>query len=70
MSETVLRLPALKEKTGLGHAQIYALIDEGDFPRPIALGRRARGWLSSEIDEWLRSRLKADKWRPGKREAA
>ncbi len=70
MSETILRLPAVKERTGLGHSQIYFLVNEKQFPAPIALGARARGWLSSEVDSWIKSRKRADKWRPGQNKGA
>lgn len=29
---------------------------EGEFPKPIQLSVRARGWLVSEIHDWLASR--------------
>jgi|RhiMetdeSRZDD1v2_1073273.scaffolds.fasta_scaffold3509600_1 predicted DNA-binding transcriptional regulator AlpA len=31
----------------------------GLFPRPIALGPRARGYLKLEIDEWIQERRRA-----------
>ena len=35
---------------------IYFLIREGDFPRPVRLGKRAVGWIESEITTWLREK--------------
>lgn len=32
-------------------------IREGTFPKPIPLSTRARGWLVSEIEEWLEQRV-------------
>ena len=29
---------------------------DGEFPKPIQLSVRARGWLVSEIHDWLESR--------------
>lgn len=29
---------------------------EGEFPKPIQLSVRARGWLVSEVHDWLKSR--------------
>lgn len=55
----VLRLPALEAKVGVKHSAIYKMIADGSFPRPIALGPRAVGWLSNEIDEWLKARAAA-----------
>ena len=57
MSHTVLRLPAVKSRTGLSRSSIYIRIADGTFPKPIALGVRAVGWLENEIDEWLAQRI-------------
>lgn len=32
-------------------------IREGTFPKPIPLSTRARGWLVSEIEDWLEQRV-------------
>ena len=58
MSTTILRLPAVKSRTGLSRSTIYLRIAEGSFPKPIALGVRAVGWLESDIEAWLASRIK------------
>lgn len=55
----VLRLPAVMEKTGLGRSSIYQMTKDGTFPRPIAIGARARGWLASEVDEFINRRAAA-----------
>lgn len=57
MSHTVLRLPAVKSRTGLSRSSIYIRIADGTFPKPISLGVRAVGWLENEIDEWLAQRI-------------
>jgi prophage regulatory protein len=53
MAHTILRLPAVRARTGLSRSTIYLRILEGNFPRPISLGVRAVGWVESEIDDWL-----------------
>lgn len=51
---TILRLPAVKARTGLSRSTIYARIRAGSFPRPVKLGGpRAVGWVASDIDEFL-----------------
>lgn len=57
----ILRLKQAKERTGLSRSTLYALIKEGKFPTPIALGARAVGWLSSDIDAWIEARVKASR---------
>lgn len=58
MSESILRLPQVKVRTGLSRSLIYLFIKEGKFPKQVNLGDRAVGWLESEIDRWIESRIK------------
>jgi prophage regulatory protein len=54
MTHSVLRLPAVKARTGLSRSTIYLRVSEGSFPAPIKLGGpRAVGWLEREIEQWL-----------------
>ncbi len=55
MSTTLLRLPAVKARTGLARSTIYLRMKEGFFPTPISLGARAVGWLEPEVDAWVDS---------------
>ena len=57
MSETILRLPAVKARIGLSRSTIYQLVAQRRFPRQIALGSRSVGWLESEINEWLAAQV-------------
>jgi len=61
MDKTILRLPQVKARVGLGHTNIYNGIKAGTFPAPISLGARAVGWLSSDIDEWIEQRIAESK---------
>lgn len=63
---TVLRRKQVEIRTGLSRSTIYARIAEGTFPPPIDLGARAVGWLESEIDAWLQSRIAASRKTGGK----
>jgi prophage regulatory protein len=53
MQTSILRLPAVKERTGLSRSTIYLRIKEGTFPMPISLGERSVGWIDTEIQQWL-----------------
>ena len=57
----VLRLPEVVARVGLRRASIYSYIRQGHFPKPIALGARAVGWLDHEISDWLQTRIQSRK---------
>lgn len=42
--------------TGLTDKWFYKLIKDGQFPRPIKLGRSSR-WKKSEVELWLQQRI-------------
>jgi len=65
MTNTILRLPKVKERTGLSRSSIYAAVAQNAFPRPVSLGPRAVGWVDEEIEDWIRRRI--DARRPAKR---
>lgn len=56
MNDRILRRPEVEKRIGLSRSTIYAAMAEGTFPKPIRLGKRAVGWPSSSIDEWLNTR--------------
>jgi len=57
MATAILRLPAVKARTGLSRSTIYLRISDGRFPKPISLGGRAVGWVESEINDWLNQQI-------------
>jgi prophage regulatory protein len=57
MSTRILRLPEVKSATGLSRSTIYSQMADGIFPKPISLGARAVGWVNSDIEQWLDSRI-------------
>ncbi|HLB42549.1 MAG TPA: AlpA family transcriptional regulator [Gammaproteobacteria bacterium] len=65
MVTTILRLPAVKTRTGLSRSTIYLRMSESRFPAPISLGGRAVGWIEAEINEWLTKHIEASR-KPGK----
>jgi prophage regulatory protein len=61
MGTRILRLPAVKARTGLPRSTIYVRIAQGVFPRPVRLGARTVGWLESEVEDWLQARIDASR---------
>lgn len=53
----ILRLRAVKDKTGLKHDSIYRLGKVGKFPKRIKIGEHASGWLESEVDAFIAQRV-------------
>lgn len=49
MVTTILRLPAVKARTGLSRSTIYLRIAQGLWPKPVNLGARAIGWPAGEV---------------------
>ncbi len=57
MTHTILRLPAVKARTGLSRSTIYLRVSQGAFPAPVSLGGRAVGWLDAEVNAWLTAQI-------------
>lgn len=57
----LFRLAEVKYQVGLGRSAIYQKIKAGKFPAPYQLSEngRAVGWLSSEIEDYIESRIQA-----------
>lgn len=58
----IIRRKQVEARTGLSRSTIYAKLRHNPrrpsdydptFPRPIAVGTKAVGWIESEIDAWL-----------------
>lgn len=61
MVTAILRLPAVKSRTGLSRSTIYLRVSEGTFPKPVSLGGRAVGWVEAEIQLWLEQQIDASR---------
>ena len=60
MIPRILRRPEVEAYTGLSRSTLYAMMAEGEFPRPLRLGKRAVGWSAIAISEWVESRKPRD----------
>ena len=63
MVTVILRLPTVKARTGLSRSTIYLRMSDGNFPKPVSLGKCARavGWIEAEINAWLDQQIKASR---------
>lgn len=67
ISNMILRLPAVKTRTGLSRSTIYLRVAEGRFPQPISLGARAVGWIDAEVEAWLSGQIELSRRAQGGR---
>ncbi len=58
MAYIILRLPAVKARTGLSRSTIHLLVRAGTFPPPVRLGKRMVGWPEAEIDAWVSRQIR------------
>ncbi|MDO8776156.1 MAG: AlpA family phage regulatory protein [Burkholderiaceae bacterium] len=57
--DPILRLKDVIALVSLSKSTIYAGVQEGTFPAPVRLGRRAVGWLLSTLQAWIDARKSA-----------
>lgn len=50
---SLLRLTAVKARTGLSRTTIYRRMDAGTFPRPVPISAGLVGWYEADIDSWV-----------------
>jgi prophage regulatory protein len=54
----ILRLPDVKQLVGLSRSEIYRRMNLNEFPKSVSLGKRSIGWIETEINEWIVTRIK------------
>jgi prophage regulatory protein len=52
----LLRMPAVRQLTGLGRSTIYRLMAAHQFPSAVQLSSRAVGWRLSDLEQWSLAR--------------
>jgi prophage regulatory protein len=58
MAERLLPVNVVLDRVCLSKTQMYRLINLGEFPRPVPIGRQRVGFLESEVNAWIESRLR------------
>lgn len=49
----LLRQPEVLKKCSLSRSALYRLMEAGDFPRPVSIGKRSKAWVKHEVEEWI-----------------
>ena len=57
MTNTILRLPAVKARTGLSRSSIYLFMSRHEFPAAIRLGEHSVGWIEADVERWIAERI-------------
>ena len=62
MTNKFIRRPEVEDLVQLSRSTIYLMIQRGEFPSPVKLGRRAVAWRVTDIESWIASRESAEDW--------
>ena len=63
---TILRRKQVEARTGLSRSTIYAKLRRNPkrpsdydptFPKPVAVGAKAVGWIEAEVEAWLAAQI-------------
>jgi prophage regulatory protein len=66
IAPTILRRKQVEARTGLTRSTIYAKLKRNPkrpseydptFPRPVAIGARAVGWVEDEVVAWIAGQI-------------
>jgi predicted DNA-binding transcriptional regulator AlpA len=52
----VLRLAEVLKRISVSKATLLRSLDRGEFPAPIVIGKRCRGWIEADLIAWLNQR--------------
>lgn len=53
VSERIIRLPTVLNRTGLSRSTLYRKIAEGTFPPQVKVSVHGAGWHESAINRWI-----------------
>lgn len=56
LEDQLVDMTFITSYSGMTDKWFYKLIQHGEFPKPIKLGRSSR-WLRSEVEFWVKSRI-------------
>jgi prophage regulatory protein len=58
--QSILRIADVAGITKISRSTIYEMVNRDIFPRPRKIGKRAVGWLATDIQNWIESRPQTD----------
>lgn len=66
MPERLLPLPEVEAAIGFKRSHIYSLIQQGQFPSPVAIGT-SRRWKQSDVQNWINEKIQQGTTTPAQR---
>ena len=55
--ELFIRLPEVRQRVGMSKSQIYKLIAQDQFPKPVKVSRRISCWVVAEVEQWVQEQI-------------
>ena len=55
--ELFIRLPEVRQRVGVSKSQIYKLIAQDQFPKPVKVSRRISCWVLAEVEQWVQEQI-------------
>ena len=55
--ELFIRLPEVRQRVGMSKSQIYKLIAQEQFPKPVKGSRRISCWVVAEVEQWAQEQI-------------
>ncbi|MGE0055706.1 MAG: helix-turn-helix transcriptional regulator [Hyphomicrobium sp.] len=56
--DCLLPMDEVLERVSISKTQLYRLINAGEFPKPVPMGRHRVAFLASEVQAWIKSRAR------------
>lgn len=53
----ITRRPQVRKRLNVADGTLSTMIEDGDFVKPIRLGRRSIGFITAEVDAWFEARM-------------
>ena len=54
----ILPTNVVLDRVCMSKTQLYRMINSGEFPKPVPVGRNRVGFLESEVNAWIEGRLR------------
>lgn len=52
-----IRLPEVRQRVGISKSQIYKLIAQDQFPKPVKVSHRISCWVVAEVEQWVQEQV-------------